>query len=234
MGFRDLTRTIGMLRSEGIDGYFAHKYDQFADLPISRERYQETAERVVQEITKGLILEIGPGPGYTAIEMAKLLDAVKIVGLDASKTMLEIARRHVKEAGLSDRITFRWGNAAELPFPDNHFDFAVSSGSLHEWKQAPQVFEEIHRVLKDGGSALIGDLRRDAPREALDEIAQAIPSAIMRWGLRHSVAEAYTKEELATLLHQTSWSDFRIHTDDLGLTITLRKQSTATSTRSLG
>ncbi len=229
MGLRDLIRSIGMVRSEGIDGYFAHKYDEFADLPMNRERYRETANMVAQQMSSGLILEIGPGPGYTAIELAKLSDDLQIVGLDASKTMLEIAHHHVAEEELSDKITFESGNAAELPFPDSHFDFVVSSGSLHEWKQARRVFEEIYRVLKDGGSALIGDLRRDAPQAELDEIARAIPSAIMRWGLRHSVTEAYTREELQELLSQTSWSNFEIVENGVGLAITLRKSPTATS-----
>lgn len=161
--------------------------------------------------------------------MAKLLDDIQIVGLDASKTMLEIARGHVEEEELSDKITFEWANAAELPFPGSHFDFVVSSGSLHEWKQARRVFEEIYRVLKDGGSALIGDLRRDAPQAELDEMARAIPSAIMCWGLRHSVAEAYTREELQELLSQTSWSNCEIVENGLGLTITLWKSPTARS-----
>jgi len=218
-----------MLRSEGIDGYLAYKYDKFASLPMSRERYLKTADMVTQQMNSGLILEIGPGPARTAIETAKLLGTVEIVGLDASKTMLETVRRHVREEGLSDRITFQWGNAAQLPFPDSHFDFLVSTGSLHEWKQARRLFEEIHRVLKEGGSVLIGDVRRDAPEEKLDEIARAIPSPIMRWGVRHSVAEAYTKDEVAELPSQTSSSSFEIVEDGVGLTITLWKSPTAPS-----
>lgn len=223
MGLKDIIRTIGMVRSEGIDGYFAHKYDEFATLPIGIERYRETAERVSEHITQGLILEIGPGPGYTAIEMAKVLPGVQIVGLDASKTMLEIARGHVEEAGFSDRITFQFANAAQLPFPDRHFDFVVSTGSLHEWRHPTEVFEEIHRVLKDGRSAWIDDLRRDAPREQLDKIARAIPSAFMRWGLRHSVAEAYTRHRLLDLLRQTSWSNYEVVEEAIGLSATLWK-----------
>ncbi len=223
MPLRDLLRTMGMLRSEGIDGYLAYRYDQFASLPMSRERYLKTAHMVTQQISSGLILEIGAGPAWTAIETAKLLGTVEIVCLDASKTMLDIARGHVQEEGLSHRITFQWGNAAQLPFPDDHFDLVASTGSLHEWKQACRVFEEIHRVLKDGGSVLIGDVRRDAPQEELDEIAQAIPSAIMRWGMRHSVAEAYTKDEVAELLGETSWSNLEIIEDGVGLIITLWK-----------
>lgn len=229
MRLKDLIRTMGMLRSKGIDGYLAYRYDEFASLPMSRERYPKTADMVAQQMSSGLILEIGPGPARTAVETAKLLGAVEIAGLDASKTMLEIARRHVQEEELSDRISFQWGNAAQLPFPDSHFDFLLSGGSQHEWKQTRRLFEQIHRVLKQGGSVLIGDVRRDAPQEELDEIARAIPSPIMRWGVRHSVAEAYTKDEVAELPSQTSWSNSEIVEDGVGLTITLCKSPTATS-----
>ena len=112
MRLKDLIRTMGMLRSRGIDGYLAYRYDEFASLRMSRERYLKTADMVTQRMSCGLILEIGPGPARTAIETARLLGAVEVVGLDASKTMLEIARRHVQEEDLSDRITFQWGNAA--------------------------------------------------------------------------------------------------------------------------
>jgi ubiquinone/menaquinone biosynthesis C-methylase UbiE len=234
MRLKDLIRTMGMLRSKGIDGYLAYDYDEFASLPMSKERYLKTADMVMQQMSSGLTLEIGPGPARTAIETARLLGAVEVVGLDASKTMLEIARRHVQEEELSDRITFQWGNAAQLPFPDGHFDLVVSTGSLHEWKQARRLFDEIHRVLKQGGSVLIGDVRRDAPQEELDEIARAIPSPIMRWGMRHSVAEAYTKDEVAELPSQTSWSSFETVEDGVGLTITLWKSPTATSGASPG
>ena len=78
-------------------------------------------------------------------------------------------------------------------------------------------------MLTQGGSVLIGDVQRDAPQEELDEIARAIPSPIMRWGMRHSVAEAYAKDEVAELPSQTSWSNFEIVEDGVGLTITLWK-----------
>ena len=92
MGFKDLIRTFGMLGSDGIDGYAAYKFDEMASLPAFRPEYRKTAEKVSELIDSGLVLEIGPGPGYGAIELAKLQERVQIVCLDASKTMIEIAR----------------------------------------------------------------------------------------------------------------------------------------------
>jgi ubiquinone/menaquinone biosynthesis C-methylase UbiE len=224
MRWRDLARTIGMLRSDGIDGFFAYKYDEMASLPAFRPEYRKTAEKLAELIDWGLVLEIGPGPGYAAIELAKLLEGVHIVCLDASKTMIEIAGGHVEDERLGGRITFQEGVAHRLPFPDEHFDLVVSSGSLHEWSEAPKAFQEMHRVLKRGGRVRVEDLRRDADREALEELARGIPSALMRWGLRHSVAEAYTRQRLVELLSRTPWSEYEIAESPLELSVTLLKR----------
>jgi ubiquinone/menaquinone biosynthesis C-methylase UbiE len=223
MHLRDLTRAVGMLRSDGIDGFFAYKYDEMASLPAFRPEYRKAAESLAELAKAGLVLEIGPGPGYAAIELAKLVEDAQIVCLDASKTMIEIASRHVEEEGLGERISFQEGVAHRLPFPDEHFDLVVSSGSLHEWREAVQAFREVHRVLKSGGRVRVTDLRRDADRKALDELARAIPSALMRWGLRHSVSEAYTREKLAELLSQTPWSEYEVADSPLELSLMLLK-----------
>jgi ubiquinone/menaquinone biosynthesis C-methylase UbiE len=223
MRLRDMTRAIGMLRSDGIDGFLAYKYDEMASLPAFRAEYRKTAADLVGLAGGGLVLEIGPGPGYAAIELAKLVEDVQIVCLDASQTMIEIASRHVEEEGLGERITFKKGVAHRQSFPDEHFDLVFSSGSLHEWRQASEAFQEMHRVLKSRGRVRVTDLRRDANQEALDGLARAIPSTLMRWGLRHSVAEAYTREKLVEVLSQTPWSEYEIAESPLELSLTLRK-----------
>jgi len=211
--------------SEGIEGCFARKYAEFASSPASMARYRRTAAEVAQQVQSGRILEIGPGPGYIAIEIAKLLPQVEIVGLDASRTMVEIAAHNAEEAEVADRVAFQLGNAAQMPFPAGSFDFVVSGGSLHEWKEPVKVFGGVYNVLKDGGKALIGDLRRDAPKELRDEVAGGVDSWVMRWGLKHSFAEAHTRDEILGLLAQTAFSDYDVAEDGAGLRIVLRKSS---------
>jgi ubiquinone/menaquinone biosynthesis C-methylase UbiE len=220
-----IVESLRQIGSEGIEGLFARKYDEFARSPASMAHYRQVAVDVARRVQSGRILEIGPGPGYIAIEIAKLLPGVEVVGLDVSPTMVEIASRNAEEVGVADRVSFRLGNAAQMPFPAESFDFVVSSGSLHHWKEPIRIFNEVYRVLKDGGEALIGDLRRDAPRELKDELAAGIDSWLMRWGLRHSFSEAHTRDELLEMLAQTSFSDYEVAEDGAGLTITLRKSS---------
>jgi len=217
---RNLFKTIKQLTSKGgIEGYFAEKYDKFAKT-ILIDLYKEITGLVIKHLKSGKILEIGPGPGYLSIEIAKLGD-FQITGLDISETMIEIARRNTEEAGTD--VVFKLGDASNMPFKNSTFDFIISSGSLHHWKEPVKVFNEVHRVLKTDGEALIGDLRKNAAKEEMDKIARKIDSFIMRWGLRHSIKEAYTKDEIIELLSETEFKKGEVKENPIGLEIWLKK-----------
>jgi ubiquinone/menaquinone biosynthesis C-methylase UbiE len=201
------------------------KYAEFAkDTPAMREAYADLAERVTAVISEGTFLEVGSGPAFVSIEITRHIPRAEIIGLDISETMISIGRRNVAEAGLSEQITFRHGDAAKMPFDDAEFDFVVSSGSLHHWSKPIEVFDEIYRVLKLGQPALVYDVRKDAPKEKVDEFSRHIKSWLMRWGLRHSVGESYTQQGIEELLSRTRFKEVeRIELDDLGMFIWLRR-----------
>ncbi|NIN52830.1 MAG: methyltransferase domain-containing protein [Nitrososphaeria archaeon] len=195
----------------GIEGYFAAKYAEMAkNTPKIREEYRRLADKTASIVQEGRLLEIGPGPGYISIEIAKLLPEMEIIGLDISDTMIEIAEKNAYEDGLSERIVFKKGDASKIPFEDSWFDFVISSGSLHHWKKPIQVFNEIYRVLKQGCRALIFDLRKDAPQEKIKEMENLIDSKIMRWGLRHSFKESYTAQQIEEIIKNTWFTEFEI------------------------
>ena len=82
-----------------------------------RERDEElgTVVRQVSEILPagGRILEVAPGPGYLAVELAKI-GKYQIVGLDISRSFVQIAQTKAMEAGVA--VDFRHGNASNMPF----------------------------------------------------------------------------------------------------------------------
>ncbi|MEO2076388.1 MAG: demethylmenaquinone methyltransferase [Bacillus sp. (in: firmicutes)] len=83
-----------------------------------------------------------------------LADAVgpngKVVGLDFSKNMLKVAVEKVKELGLK-QVELIHGNAMELPFPDNTFDYVTIGFGLRNVPDYLQVLKEMQRVVKPGG-----------------------------------------------------------------------------------
>jgi ubiquinone/menaquinone biosynthesis C-methylase UbiE len=220
-----LVQTLKQLGSPGgIEGIFAVKYAEFArDTPAMRDEYRRLAARTAAVIQAGRVLEIGPGPGFIAIEIARLMPRVQVVGLDLSETMIDIATGNARENGVSERVEFREGDASRMPFEDASFDFVISGGSLHHWKEPSRIFREVHRVLKPGCRALISDLRSDAPEDEVQELADQIDSWFMRWGLRHSFREGYRVQKAEQLVDGIPFASVRTEVDGISMAIWLEK-----------
>jgi ubiquinone/menaquinone biosynthesis C-methylase UbiE len=217
-------QTLKQLLSQGIEGYFAIKYYEFAKNSKEMQReYAHLAENVASMLQRGKLLEIGPGPAYIAIETAKRIPKIEITGLEISNTMIEIAKNNAEGHGVSKKIAFQKGDASQMPFEDSEYDFVITSGSLHHWKKPTQTINEIYRVLKPGCSALISDLRKDAPKERIKEFANQIDSRIMRLGLMHSFREGYTARQIEEMVKSTQFKGAQIKEEEISMQILLKK-----------
>jgi len=101
-------------------------------------------------------LDAGCGIGLQAISLARAVGpAGHITGLDLSAEFLGYAEDLVKEAGLSERITFRKGDVRKLPFDDDSFDWAwsVDCVGYAPFEPLPLV-KELARVVKPGGEVV--------------------------------------------------------------------------------
>ncbi len=113
------------------------------------------------------ILDLGCGTGDLALTIARQARyQPEIVGLDYSAPMLEIARQKAQEAKAA--VTFRNGNAAELPFPEAHFDCIGISFAFRNLTYrnplAGRVLSEVHRVLKAAGRFVIVESSQPASK----------------------------------------------------------------------
>jgi SAM-dependent methyltransferase len=122
------------------------------------------------EAVQGSVLDVACGPGILSAAIAK--SARDVVAFDLTPQMLKKAAQRCSEAGV-DNVTFREGNAAELPFADAAFDAVVTRLSVHHFDRPSRVIEEIFRVLRPGGSFVIADvISSEVPAEA--ELQNAI------------------------------------------------------------
>jgi ubiquinone/menaquinone biosynthesis C-methylase UbiE len=156
---------------EGIPYPFSRLYTKVAaESPYLRDFYKQVALEISREINSGKILDIGTGPGFLPIEVAKILPGVEVVGIDLSKDMVEMARKNAAKANLPARAKFEVEDANQMSFEDSYFNFVVSTGSLHHWKRPLRVLNEIYRVLKPGSQAWIYDSNREASAEEAAKI----------------------------------------------------------------
>ncbi|MCL4201973.1 MAG: methyltransferase domain-containing protein [Pirellulaceae bacterium] len=110
-------------------------------------------------IIDGKCLLLGGGDG--ALEQAlqagfiELTD-MHITALYAKEEEAAKARERIRAAKQEDRITCAVGNVHDLPFEDNSFDAVVGTGPFLLWGDREKGMQEIHRVLRTGGTALVG------------------------------------------------------------------------------
>ncbi len=106
------------------------------------------------------ILEVGCGPGRLSIRLARD-HGLDVVGLDLDPAMIERADANAARSdGHQRQPSFVVGDVASLAFPDGSFDLVVSTLSMHHWADPAAGLNEIARVLRPDGRALVWDLRR--------------------------------------------------------------------------
>lgn len=104
------------------------------------------------------VLEVGPGPGVLAVELARRVEGLRLTGVDVDPAMVERATARSVRTGFGARLEFLVADVARLPFADGSFDLVTSSFSVHHWEDATAGFGEIRRVLRPGGRVLVVDL----------------------------------------------------------------------------
>jgi len=129
----------------------------------SKLTYAPFARRIVRSLAPlerdSTIVDLGTGPGVLSIELHKLVPQAKIIGVDLSSEMLDIARKNADEAGVSNFET-RLGRAEEIPIESNSVNLVVTQSSFHEWEDQRKGLSEIFRILKPGGSLILKDYNR--------------------------------------------------------------------------
>jgi ubiquinone/menaquinone biosynthesis C-methylase UbiE len=161
----------------------------------------------------GRLLDIGTGPAWLLLKIHNKAPQFRLVGIDSSSAMVTKAKENTAKV---ESIEIKEGNAANVPCPDNSFDIIVSTASLHHWKEPVKGLNEIWRLLKNNGFALVYDLVRDTPQSALDDCKRQFGSLKTTLFWLHSFEEPfYTQENFKALAGQSLFKDCR--TEFLGL-----------------
>jgi ubiquinone/menaquinone biosynthesis C-methylase UbiE len=172
------------------------------------------------------VLEVAPGPGYFAIEMARL-DRLHVTGLDISQTFVEIARENARQEGVS--VDFQQGNVSRMPFAEGSFDLIICQAAFKNFSQPGEAIDEMYRVLRSGGMAIIQDMWKDASnatiRQEVTSMQLGPVNAFMTgWTLRMLRRRAYTREQFERLVAASAFGRCEIETSGIGIEVRLKKQ----------
>ena len=186
-------------------------------------------ERLARELAKDLpanarVLEIAPGPGYLSVALAKL-GPFKITGLDISQSFVRMASEYAKREGIVAR--FIHGSASDIPLEDGLFDLVVCRAAFKNFSEPLKAVNEMHRVLKPGGRAIIIDLRKDASWNEIEAYVDGLHVGatngwFMKFTFKHMLLKrAYTEEQMGKLAHDSDFKDCAIARSAVGMEITL-------------
>lgn len=208
-----------------MEGPIATWYDRSTRGRIAE--FEKTAAEVATWLPRGsAVLEVAPGPGFLAIELAKR--GFRVTGLDISRSFVEIATRNADEAGVA--VDVQHGDVAAMPFADSAFDFVACVAAFKNFPEPVAALDEIHRVLRPGGSASIQDLRKDATSAEIDAEVRGmglgpLNTLVTKWIFRFGLLRAaYRIPAIQQLASRSRFHGGRIVTSGVGFDLRLTEQ----------
>ncbi|MFX0079595.1 MAG: class I SAM-dependent methyltransferase [Candidatus Hermodarchaeota archaeon] len=154
-----------------ISGQFERKY---AEAGVAQLEVQH-GERV---------LEIGFGTGHMLVALAKRVGSTgKVVGIDISRGMYEMAYKRLQKSGIADRVKIVCGDAVILPFESNTFDVVFMSFTLElfDTPDIPRLLLECQRVLRKGGRMGVVSLSKKGSEGIVTRVYEKLHSLFPKW-----------------------------------------------------
>jgi ubiquinone/menaquinone biosynthesis C-methylase UbiE len=140
--------------------------------------------------------------------------------------MVQIAAGNARNAGVD--VDFRHGDASAMPFAANSFDLIVCQAAFKNFVDPRAALDEMQRVLRPGGVAVIQDLNQDASnadvaREVAGMGLSRLNAAITRSTLRFLRRRAYAGGDFARVAAGSAFGGYEVRADRLDLEVRLTK-----------
>jgi ubiquinone/menaquinone biosynthesis C-methylase UbiE len=209
-----------------MEGASARRYARLRGTDAQLQVYRRQAAQIAETLPDGAaVLEVAPGPGYFAVELAKL-GRFNISGLDVSATFVALAQDMAARAHVN--VDFRHGDAAAMPFDDGQFDLVVCQAAFKNFSRPLSAINEMHRVLRPGGRAIIQDMNSDADGAAIKaevaamrvgRLAGLTTRVILTWLRRR----AYSSAQFEQLAGRSQFGAATVTAEGIGLEATMVK-----------
>lgn len=155
------------------------------------------------EIREGeRVLDLGSGGGIDVfLAAAKVGDNGKVIGVDMTQEMVEIATKNAQEGGYLN-VQFKLGEIEDLPIKSNSIDLVISNCVINLTPDKNVAYQETFRVLKPGGRILVSDL------VTYGEIPDDIRKNFQAWS--DCIAGAMEKQEYLDTITKAGFKDVKI------------------------
>jgi ubiquinone/menaquinone biosynthesis C-methylase UbiE len=179
--------------------------------------------------TGARVLEVAPGPGFLSVALAKL--GCDVTGVDISESFVRMATEYARKEGV--RVNFVHGSASDLPLEANTFDSVVCRAAFKNFSEPLRAINEMYRVLKPGGNALIIDLCKDSSWKEIVAYVDGlklsrISAFITKWTFKHMLLKrAYTEESMKALAAQSEFGSCEIKRNAVGMEVRFRRPTAA-------
>lgn len=135
-------------------------YNLAADVYDENENYLNSFEQgelipLLGALAGKKVLDVGAGTGRLSLPLANR--GAQVMALDVSPKMLELVKKK------NSKITTVVGDAESLPFADGSFDIVTAAFLIVHLKDPIRFFDEVYRVLKDGGKFLVTNINQKDP-----------------------------------------------------------------------
>lgn len=156
-------RCVVKKRQDKMRAFFDSMAGRLGKDYVPGKSWKSVAEAFLHLLPPMTIADLGSGDGGSAVLLSR--SAVRVIGVDSSEKMLDVAREQALRAGVSN-VEFRLGDMEELPIDDASVDFVFFSQSLHHAAHPERAIREAARILRPGGRIVILDLAKHRFEEA--------------------------------------------------------------------
>lgn len=122
--------------------------------------WRKKAIRALKKANPRQLLDVATGTGDFALEAIRTLQPDRVVGVDISQGMLDVAKEKITRRGLQDRFEVQLADSENLPFADSTFDAVTVAFGVRNFENLDNGLAEICRVLRPGGQAVILEFSR--------------------------------------------------------------------------
>ena len=217
------------LKGPEMEGPIARWYARVRGSESQIRGYRKQALELTAGLADGAkVLEVAPGPGYLSIEMARLR-RLHVTALDISHTFVQIGTANAWDARVN--VDFRLGDAARMPFENESFDLIVCQAAFKNFTLPQTALAEMHRVLRNGGTAVIQDMSRDATHADVEAEVNGmelgrLSSFMTKATLERLRNRAYSQAQFERLAKESPFKSCEITTAGIGLEVRLTRTTT--------